>query len=144
MNNGYLWMQEISTSPYLSLSASRTLIFQNVWFPVHLESPAFLCPRTLVIYKMPDSLPPFFLLTPNYLPGGWWVRMSVAWDPRSPAQGDEVLHGASECLVMGMFVIISSSLVPSCSTHVPPGGLSWTMRNLRNPFVAAEADQRTF
>ena len=56
---GYLWMQEISTFPHHSLSASRTLIFQNVWFPVCLESPAFLCPWTLAVYKMPDSLPPF-------------------------------------------------------------------------------------
>ena len=131
------------------------------WLPLdagdfHLSLPFFVClqdtnfPKCVISCPSGEScfsLPPnsgylqdawfpapFFLLTPNYLPGGWWVRMSVAWDPRSPAQGDEVLHGASECLVMGMFVIISSSLVPSCSTHVPPGGLSWTMRNREESF----------
>ena len=134
---GCLWMQEISTFPHLSLSVSRTLIFQNVWFPVHLESPVFLCPWIQAIYKMPDSLPPFlcsYLTTCHLLTVGWWFRMSVAWDPRSLAQGYGVLHGASERLVMGVFVIISLSLVPSCSTHVPPGGLRWTMQNHEESF----------
>ena len=116
---------------------SGHLSLQNVWVPVHLESPVFLCPWTLAIYKMPDSLPPFlcsYLTTCHLLTVGWWFRTSVAWDPRSLAQGYGVLNGASEHLVMGVFVIISSSLVPSCSTHVLPGGLRWTMQNHEESF----------
>ena len=41
-----------------SLSASRTLITQIVWFPVSLEVPAFLCPWTPTVYKMHGFLPP--------------------------------------------------------------------------------------
>ena len=43
MSKGYIWTQNIPIFPHLSLSASRTLITQNVWLPVSLEVPAFLC-----------------------------------------------------------------------------------------------------
>ena len=42
MSKGYIWTQNIPIFPHLSLSASRTLITQNVWLPVSLEVPAFL------------------------------------------------------------------------------------------------------
>ena len=35
--------QKIPAFPHLFLSATRTLITQNVWFTVRLEVPALLC-----------------------------------------------------------------------------------------------------
>ena len=53
-------MQEIPAFPHLSLSASRAemLITQNVWFPVSLEAPAFLCLPVDPTVSRWDFLPP--------------------------------------------------------------------------------------
>ena len=58
MSKGYIWTQNIPIFPHLSLSASRTLITQNVWLPVSLEVPAFLCLQTPTVNKIHGFLPP--------------------------------------------------------------------------------------